>query len=373
MKHNNHKKYHLLSIEISLLQIVSLVAIVHYFVLSLVILFSKFFKSSTNNYLGYTLFIIALVGMNNWFWDRGSDPTLLQWFDLALWQFLYPTTLLIFFYKSSQNPLKKAINIQLLYLPFIILSSCNIYISLARVFNWYTLPEIIQSNVGLFYRGISLLSILFPFFTIILSYQFVKNSKDIPSKKWLLYLWMFLSVLEVFGIVLEGHRFLFSEKLPLTYLWTIGSLFLYWFVYQGLYQFKLSNDRYAIKTKERKVVVKSEKSLANQHSYFSKLLFLLEQEKIHHDASLSRDRVAEQLGISSGYLLQVIKENAGLSFSEFINSYRIKDVKAMLKDPSFDKYSLLSIGLECGFNSKTSFYTNFKKETGLTPKEFKYK
>lgn len=363
----------MLAIEISLLQIVSLVAIVHYFVLSLVILFSKFFKSSTNNYLGYTLFIIALVGMNNWFWDRGSYPALLEWFDLALWQFLYPTTLLIFFYKSSQKELKKPLNIQLLYLPFILLSSCNVYISLGNIFNWYTLPELIQNNIALFYRGISLLSILFPIFTIILSYQFVKNSKDIPSKKWLLYLWLFLSILELFGIVLEGYRFLFAEKLPLTYLWTIGSLFLYWFVYQGIYQFKLSNDRYAIKTMERKVAVKSEKSIANQHSYFSKLLYLLEEEKIHHDASLSRNRVAEQLGISSGYLLQVIKENAGVSFSELINSYRIKDVKTMLKDPDFDKYSLLSIGLECGFNSKTSFYTNFKKETGLTPKEFKHK
>lgn len=45
----------------------------------------------------------------------------------------------------------------------------------------------------------------------------------------------------------------------------------------------------------------------------------------------------------------------------------------MLKDPKFDNYSLLSIGLECGFNSKTSFYTNFKKETGLTPKAYKNK
>jgi YesN/AraC family two-component response regulator len=163
---------------------------------------------------------------------------------------------------------------------------------------------------------------------------------------------------------------MYSDKLPLTYLWTFSSVFIYWLIYKGLYQFKLSNDQYEIRSILKKAGTKPSFSETNESPYFQKLLTLLEKEKIHHNPNLSRDMVAEQLGISSGYLSQVIKNNSSHNFSEFINSYRIRDVKQMVKNPTFNKYSLLSIGLECGFNSKTSFYTNFKKETGLTPKEF---
>ena len=64
------------SINISVLEIVSLAATLHCLVLSLVILFSKFFRSKNNKYLGFTLLIIAIVGINNWFWDIGISRNL---------------------------------------------------------------------------------------------------------------------------------------------------------------------------------------------------------------------------------------------------------------------------------------------------------
>ena len=205
---------------------------------------------------------------------------------------------------------------------------------------------------------------------IVLSYKYTFLKKNNLSEKWLKYLWGIFSLMLLYGILLETYRFIYSEKLPLTYLWTFSSVFIYWLIYKGLYQFKLSNDQYEIRTILKKSIKKLPLSESNENPYFQKLLALLKEKKIHHNPNLNRDTVAEQLGISSGYLSQIIKNNSSHSFSEFINSYRIRDVKEMIKNPIFNKYSLLSIGLECGFNSKTSFYTNFKKETGLTPKEF---
>ena len=205
---------------------------------------------------------------------------------------------------------------------------------------------------------------------IALSYKYTFSNKNNINDKWLKYLWISFSLIIFYGVLLETHRFIYSEKLPLTYLWTFSSVFIYWIIYKGLYQFKLSNELYEIRSILKKTGTKPSTSETNKSPYFQKLLPLLEEEKIHHNPNLSRDNVAEQLGISSGYLSQIIKNDSSQSFSEFINSYRIKDVKEMIKNPTFNKYSLLSIGLECGFNSKTSFYTNFKKETGITPKEF---
>lgn len=361
------------SINISFLETVSLVATLHCLVLSLVILFSKFFRSKNNKYLGFTLLIIAIVGINNWFWDIGSNPILISFLDLFLWQFLYPTTLFIFFYKASNNTSDVTQRLKIFYLPFVVLSIINIFLSLSTTFQLYNLPDIVLNYTPAFYKTISLLSIIFPIYMIVLSYKYTLVKKNSLSKKWLKYLLAFLSLIILFGIVLESYRFIFLEKLPLTYLWTFSSIFIYWLTYKGMYQFKLSNEQYEIREITKREKKKPINSVNSKSSHFNKLVFLIEKDKIHHNPNLSRDSVAEQLEISNSYLSQIIKENTSVNFSDYINSHRIKDVKLMLKDSNFDKYSLLSIGLECGFNSKTSFYTNFKKETGLTPKEYKNK
>lgn len=361
------------SIPISFLETVSLIATLHCLVLSFVILFSKFFKSKNNKYLGFTLLILAVVGINNWFWDVGSNPMLISFLDLFLWQFLYPTTLFIFFYKASNPTSDNTRRLSFFYLPFVILSTLNIYLTLSTTFQLYNLPDIVLNYTPLFYKTISFLSIVFPICMIVLSYQYTLAKKNSLSKKWLKYLLAFLSLIILFGVALESYRFLFSEKLPLTYLWTFSSIFIYWLTYKGMYQFKLSNDQYEIRKIAKKTKKKAIDTLNSKSSHFKNLMFLIEENKIHHNPNLSRDSVAEQLGISTGYLSQIIKENSTYNFSDFINYYRIRDVQTMIKDTRFNNYSLLSIGLECGFNSKTSFYTNFKKEAGITPKEYKNK
>ena len=360
-------------INISFLEIISLLATLQCLVLSLVILFSKFFRSKKNNYLGFTLLIIAVVGINNWFWDIGFSPIIISILDLFLWQFLYPTTLFIFFYKTSKNKSYSTKRLKIFYLPFVVLSFINIFFSLSTTFQLYNLPDIFLNFIPIFYKTISFLSIIFPIYMIVLSYKYMLRKENSVSKKWLKYLLTFLSLIILFGVVLESYRFIFLEKLPLTYLWTFSSIFIYWLTYKGMYQFKLSNDQYEIRKITKKEKKKPIDTVNSKSSHFKKLEFLIKENKIHHNPNISRDSVSKLLELSNSYLSQIIKENTAVNFSDYINSHRIKDVKLMLKDPTFNKYSLLSIGLECGFNSKTSFYTNFKKETRLTPKEYKNK
>ena len=97
----------------------------------------------------------------------------------------------------------------------------------------------------------------------------------------------------------------------------------------------------------------------------------MEKDAIYRDSNLGREKVAQQLGISNSYLTQLIKENTGSSFTNFVNQYRVKDVERMLQDDSFENFDVLSIGLEAGFKSKTGFYSTFKKINGLTPSQFR--
>ena len=54
-----------------------------------------------------------------------------------------------------------------------------------------------------------------------------------------------------------------------------------------------------------------------------------------------------------------------------MNGYRIEEAKKLLLDPKNKNFTILSVGFEAGFNSKTTFNTVFKKFTGLTPTEFR--
>jgi AraC-like DNA-binding protein len=94
-------------------------------------------------------------------------------------------------------------------------------------------------------------------------------------------------------------------------------------------------------------------------------------EKPYLDPNLSLPQLANDSGIPSHYLSQIINETFGLNFFDFINQYRVEEVKTKIVDPKFDSYSLLGIAFECGFNSKSAFNRIFKKSTGLTPREYK--
>ncbi len=88
------------------------------------------------------------------------------------------------------------------------------------------------------------------------------------------------------------------------------------------------------------------------------------------DDAVSLNSLAEQLGIPSRQLSQLINEKLDKSFYDLINFYRIEEAKRQLSDESGDK-SILEIIYDIGFNTKSSFNRAFKKETGMTPSEFK--
>ncbi|MDX6183929.1 helix-turn-helix domain-containing protein [Flavobacterium sp. Fl-77] len=75
--------------------------------------------------------------------------------------------------------------------------------------------------------------------------------------------------------------------------------------------------------------------------------------------------------MSAGYVSQLINMITGDNFANYINNYRVEAVKEMILDSDYENYSLLAIGLESGFTSKTTFHNAFKKSTGMTPNSFR--
>lgn len=97
----------------------------------------------------------------------------------------------------------------------------------------------------------------------------------------------------------------------------------------------------------------------------------LKNKKPYLNPDYSLQMMAEDLNISRHKLSEAINNGQKKNFYKLINEFRVEEVKEMLVNSAFNHYTVLGIGLECGFNSKTSFNRIFKEETGLTPTEYK--
>jgi len=103
----------------------------------------------------------------------------------------------------------------------------------------------------------------------------------------------------------------------------------------------------------------------------SRLFEVLETEKPYLKEELTLDMLADLIPISDKKLSALLNHFVQTSFYDLINGYRVNEVKFKINDQAYSHYSLLAIGLDSGFKSKSSFNRIFKKETGFTPSQYK--
>lgn len=103
----------------------------------------------------------------------------------------------------------------------------------------------------------------------------------------------------------------------------------------------------------------------------ARIISLMEVEKLYQEPELTLQQLASRLDVSPHHLSQAINDGLKKSFYDLVNGYRVEEAKRLLLDDKTISYTILSIGFEAGFNSKTTFNTVFKKFTGLTPSDFR--
>jgi AraC-like DNA-binding protein len=103
----------------------------------------------------------------------------------------------------------------------------------------------------------------------------------------------------------------------------------------------------------------------------SRIITLMEVDKLYQEPELTLQQLASRLQLSVHHLSQAINDGLKKSFYDLVNGYRVEEAKRLLMDDKTVSYTILSIGFEAGFNSKTTFNTVFKKFTGLTPSDFR--
>lgn len=97
----------------------------------------------------------------------------------------------------------------------------------------------------------------------------------------------------------------------------------------------------------------------------------IHQNKLYLEPNLNLERFAEQIGLKPRDISAILKVHYQSNFFEFINRYRVEEVKRLLLAPEHKDETILELIFKAGFNSPSAFHRFFKRMVGLTPTEFR--
>ncbi|RKN21727.1 AraC family transcriptional regulator, partial [Aquimarina sp. AD1] len=111
--------------------------------------------------------------------------------------------------------------------------------------------------------------------------------------------------------------------------------------------------------------------LIHEQENIEKLRNYMKEQQSFLNPSLTIQNVSDEIEIPVKELSLLINHKLNQHFYDFVNSYRINYAKNLLSDSTQNKRTVLEILYDSGFNSKSSFNTAFKKETGTTPTSYR--
>ena len=349
-------------------------------------IFLFFIKSKSNK---ANIFLGLLVwSYSFWFYPGAFDALGIlnkvpHFIELRLFSATLIGVLTYLYCKASIQ--KKALKFKSIYYHFIpILINFFIHIpillktkeeKLIAFQNIITKGEIPESSIFVLIKVI--FTLIYAFFSIRIVFHHLKHLKktnasiDYSFHKWLL----FLGTSLLFPIIIIFFfKFIKLEWISVTFILFSVSTFIFIIYISLILQPNFFHQPlHKIDTLTSNKIKYQGSNLQEQQKniYKSKLLKYMEESKAYLDSELTINTFSKQVKIPPYYLSQIINQHLNCNFIDFINSYRINEVKEKLSDSSLNNYTVMAIAYESGFNSKTAFYTTFKKNVKKTPSQFR--
>ncbi len=364
-------------LNFNIFNVIILAGIIHGFIFSIILIVNKKINTKTNIYLACT--ILSLVLSNFQYWLKDVKLFL---YSKELIYIPFEFAMLPFFYLFTKSYLNKKVGFYEKIVLFVPFSLTLLYLLTINII------ELPLNLIKIFNVILEYISILFSITVITLVWKFVRDHRKenlSSDKRELKIKTLWLQKTLLFGLLLCVVWFLsiniFKSVLGDGYyrfypLWIGMSILVYWMAYTSIFQKKIFEERSLIRN-QLILKVDTEESIVDTDKKVNKELLQeifdwIKQQKMYLNPELKLEDVSKKFDISKGYLSQLISSESATNFNEYLNTLRVEEAKKMLLDPQYNKYTVLAIGLESGFNSKSSFYASFKKHTGLTPQKFKH-
>jgi len=177
-----------------------------------------------------------------------------------------------------------------------------------------------------------------------------------------------LTVMTIFMLLLvwELAKWIFTESDEPKLLWkevTVLIIIVYLYFLFGLFCF-----RQQTLFKQKKKITSFAEDVIQLNEEIKKMMIL---KKPYLDPDFSIAKLAVLMERSPGKISEALKVSFTGNFLSYLHMYRVSEAKMMMQNAEFEKYSLVAIGLESGFNSKATFNRVFKNQTGMTPSAFR--
>lgn len=247
--------------------------------------------------------------------------------------------------------------------------------------------EASKDDFGLINQIVSVLHIVFQSFLLGYYLRFEKKLYEEYSEveslriQWLkqfLIITLAATILAVFSFFVRSWNVPVLSQLYSFHFIGIVLLF-YWLSYKALTQpvlFGIVKEASSVKQPSAPLEEATDKykksSLEGEQLtfIFEKVKATLESQKLYLDNNLTLTQLSESARIPKHQISQAINSCYSGNFFDLINDYRVDAFKQLAGKPDKKHLSLLGIAQEAGFNSKASFYSVFKKKTGMTPAEY---
>jgi AraC-like DNA-binding protein len=266
---------------------------------------------------------------------------------------------------------------------FILFISTPMLISLNKGGMVFDYLEFIADHRLLMFMVFDIVFLTYSLLTIMLFLRYRKTLKlnfsnlSEEDLDWVKYMLAGVVIISSGHLILAAYDLFFEITVFERRYLTLISIFILisWLGYHGIYQSKILLPHFLIDNLTIKKD-KRENDLSNPgneelQAFKTRLEKVLYNDKPYLDESLTLSRLAELIPTTDKKLSAFLNQHLETTFYDIINSYRVESVKEKLHSDEFDHMTLLGIAYESGFNSKTSFNRIFKKQTGLSPSEYK--
>lgn len=349
------------------------IGIAHGIVFGLIIFVNKNLRSKTNMYLAFSVFALCFSNLQYWLIDIGLDP---GYRDNSALFIPFEYLMVPMFYLFVRSYLQHNFSYKLVFFlltPFLLMLAYHISLLLFNSGAFNLLTEYISL--------IFCVVLIFLTFKIIFNYEKkiekIRDDKFVPrTTSWLKKILFYSIILcALWFISLTLFKSWWSDKGLYQFypLWIGISVLIYWIAYLSIFETSIFRDRIEIRKLQFEDVSQEERHEFKRVNpkKFEEIKALILKNKLYLNPRLNLKDISKETDLSEGYISQLINSNANENFNEFINKMRVNEVKEMFSDERFKNYTITSIGLEAGFNTKSSFYSVFKKVTSTTPNKYK--
>lgn len=339
------------------------------------LLFTKNGKSKADNMLGVWLIIIG-THLALFYYQDHIDTYYLPYYTYLPCFPLLHGPMLYFYVNSLTNPKNKLTRIYLIhFLPILLIYALSIRFFILPYDEKLKILELKGSGFEIesFIKTVLIMcsGVFYLFLCIQLLNKHKKNIENRFSEIEKINLIWLRSLIYGLGIIWIA---VFTQNDFLIF--SLVTLFVILLGYFGIKQMgifspKVTNPYIDISSDCKKEIPNDNKIIKPELLEVHTLLIdFVTKEKPYLNPELTLPELAKLIGVHTNILSSVINTIESKSFYDFINQKRIEEFKQKVILPENQKYTLLTLAYDCGFNSKTAFYRNFKNLTGQSPSQY---